>query len=215
MPKKLTTRVSTEKVAERFMREAMAVVLRNVIEHDWGFFSREDQRMHLQTVDEGSREGQKKAKVWLEERGRKICESADGKVTGADLRKQERGRKICESADGKVTGADLRKLQAKIEAEREHIEVMWISFMLKNDWITAKLKDSDIVLTAYPKSHNRYERVVNLREIFPGAFGGHGGWDQNPPKVEFDKTTGLLAVGTEDRLDDRNHLDVREFLFTG
>jgi hypothetical protein len=193
MPKKLTTRVSTEKVAERFMREAMAVVLRNVIEHDWGFFSREDQRMHLQTVDEGSREGQKKAKVWLE----------------------ERGRKICESADGKVTGADLRKLQAKIEAEREHIEVMWISFMLKNDWITAKLKDSDIVLTAYPKSHNRYERVVNLREIFPGAFGGHGGWDQNPPKVEFDKTTGLLAVGTEDRLDDRNHLDVREFLFTG
>jgi hypothetical protein len=203
MPKKLTTRVSTEKVAERFMREAMAVVLRNVIEHDWGFFSREDQRMHLQTVDEGSREGQKlqtvdegsregqkKAKVWLEERGRKICESADGKVTGADLR-------------------------AKIEAEREHIEVMWISFMLKNDWITAKLKDSDIMLTAYPKSHNRYERVVNLREIFPGAFGGHGGWDQNPPKVEFDKTTGLLAVGTEDRLDDRNHLDVREFLFTG
>jgi hypothetical protein len=170
---------------------AMAVILRNVINHDWGFFSKEDQRMHLQTVDLSSLKGPNKAKVWLEE-----C-----------------GRRTCESADGKIVGSDLKKLQIKIASERAIIEIKWIHFMISNDWIKAELHGSTIILTAYPDSHNRYKRTIDLKALFPGAY--KGVWDINPPKIDFDRTNGLLAVGFERDLDERNHILISDYLFKG
>jgi hypothetical protein len=86
--------------------------------------------------------------------------------------------------------------------------------MIENDWLTADLKGSVIVLTAYPKSHNKYERKIDLKKLYPGAYGGQKSWDETPPLVEFDRGLGLLTVGTQPKLDDRNHIDVSEYLFT-
>ena len=50
-------------------RAAMAVILRDVpAGHNWGWFSREDARMHLQTLD---RKHFGLYKIWLERAGRR------------------------------------------------------------------------------------------------------------------------------------------------
>lgn len=183
--------VNPNKVVTRFEKQAMAVIFRNVASHNWGFFSDEDERMHLQTVDLKSLKGPNKVKIWLE----------------------EQGHRICKLALGKIDGPDFKKLQAEVKSERKVIEVKWVHFMVNNGWIKAQLKGSSIILIAYPDSHNRYEKVIDLKKRFPGAYGGHGGWDQNLPKIDFDKTNGLLAIGTEKNLDDRNHIPIDEYLF--
>ena len=65
----------TKRIADRFQeRAAMAVVLRGVPGRvDWGFYSREDPRMHLQTVDK-KHQGKDQYKVWLEKDGRRVFE---------------------------------------------------------------------------------------------------------------------------------------------
>jgi len=182
----------TPRVVAKFKeRNAMAVVLRNVADHNWGWFSREDERMHLQTVDEGARTGPNKAKVWLE----------------------DRGKRVCVAAEGKLSGADLKKLQAKVNAERPNIESRWINFMIKNRWLKAELEGSKVKLTAYPASHNKYTREIDLREEFPGAYDGPRSWDLDPPKIDLDEEHAALAVGREAALDDREHIDLTKWIF--
>lgn len=158
-------------VTERFVTE-MAVMIRNVAGHDWGWFSREDLRMHVQTVEEDARTGPNKAKAWLE----------------------DKGTRTFEPALGKLSGSEWKKLEAEIRAERDVLESRWGTFMIENDWINANLKGSVITLTAYPGSHNSFTRPINLRRIFPGAYPE---WDKKPPTVDFDKEHGLLRVGIE------------------
>ena len=49
MTKKDTDKGLIQRVADTH-RLGMAKVLRNVANQDWGWFSREDERMHLQTI---------------------------------------------------------------------------------------------------------------------------------------------------------------------
>jgi hypothetical protein len=184
---------SPARVASRYIdKTAMAVLIRNVAKHNWGYFSREDERMHLQTVDQDSLEGPKKVKFWLENRGRRTFEIAVGKLDGA-LSKQ---------------------LESKVTAQRRYLETRWVQFMLKHDWLTATLKGSIVTLTAYPGTHNAYSRTIDLRRHFRGAYRGPKSWDETPPSVDFDLTNGLLAVGWEENLDEREHIEVSEHLFT-
>jgi len=147
--------------------------------------------MHLQTVEEGARTGPNKAKVWLEDRGKRICSLAEGKLSG--------------------TG--LKKLQAKIKAERPNIESRWINFMIKNRWLKAEREGSIVKLTAYPSSHNKYERKIDLREEFPGSYDGPRSWDTTPPNVDLDEEHAALAVGRKESLDDREHIDLTKWVF--
>ena len=179
------------RVANRFQKTAMAVVLRDVAHHNWGWFSNEDQRMHIQTVDSDARNGPSRIKVWLETKG-------------------QRGFNL---GEGTLPGADIRKLKSKVDAERGTIEAKWIHFMIQNDWISAVLKGSTITVTAYPKSHNKFHREIDLRLRYPGAYKGPGSWDDLPPQVTFDRENGLLVVGREKNVDDRSHIDLGEFLF--
>lgn len=193
-PPRSKTPTVTHRVVQKFKEKtAMAVVIRNIADHDWGWFSREDERMHLQTVEEGARSGPKRAKVWLEDRGKRIC-TLD---------------------DGKVSGSDLRKLWAKIKAERANIESRWIHFMIQNGWLKAELAGSVVTLTAYPKSHNKFTRTIDLREEFPGAYSDRvvEPWDEHPPKIALDGKHAALAVGREVALDDRSHIDLTKWIF--
>ena len=178
----------SKKLARDFQdREAMAKLLHNVAGHDWGWFSREDQRMHLQTVEDGALYGPNKVKVWLE----------------------TKGKRVFELATGTISSPDLKRLRAKVEAEREDLESRWITFMVKHGWITVELKTPIIVVTAYPNTHNKFIRELDLRKLQPGL----ANWDNYI--VDFDKDNGMLRFGTESNPDHRDSIPLVGYLFVG
>lgn len=128
----------------------MVVILRRVPKgYDWGWFSREDPRMHLQTVDEQHRK--RPFKVWLEEKGRRICEPA-----------------------GEIPGKVLGKLREEVARDRYAIEDSWTVFMLKNNWLDLSLRGSLITLTAYPQfPGSRFTRSVDLADYLRGIYDPH------------------------------------------
>lgn len=184
----------TERVATRYVEKtAMAVLLRNVAQHDWGFFSREDPRMHLQTADLEALQGPKKVKFWLE----------------------NRGKRTFELATGKLSGPDTKALERKVTAARGRLETLWVHLMLQKNWLVATLRGSIVTLTAYPGQHNAFDRKIDLKQVFPGAYiaSRPGNWAESPPSIDFDLTNGALAVGAEKDLDNRSHVVVAEHLF--
>jgi hypothetical protein len=182
---------SSARVAARYVEKtAMAVIFQNVGKHDWGFFSREDKRMHLQTVDAKSSVGRNKTKVWLEERGKRTFELALGSLDGKQLKALERERKT----------------------EQEYLETKWIQLMLSKDWLTAKLTGSTITLTAYPGDHNSFHRKIDLRKEYPGQYKKAKPWEGKSVLVSF-HGAGLLAVGPDEEPNERHHLPIVDFLF--
>ena len=119
----------------------MAVILRDVpAGYNWGWFSREAQRMHLQTLD---RKNFGLYKVWLEHKGRWVIEP-----------------------DGTVPAKILKKLSVEIQRRRRHIEGRWTIFMIENGWIQLHVALPEAVVTAYPNTPNKITRRVNLQRWF-------------------------------------------------
>src|SRR5207249_1383063 len=91
-------------------RKDMAVILRDTpASYDWGWFSREEQRMHLQLVDKDH--CHLHYKVWLESKGRRVFDPEPG-----------------------IPGKVLKTLANKVAETRERIEAYWAAFMIKNGW---------------------------------------------------------------------------------
>jgi hypothetical protein len=178
---------SATKVA-RCHIEAMAVLIRNVAGHNWGWFSQEDQRMHVQTVDKESLYAPRKVKAWLE----------------------ARGKRVFEQAEGNLTGSEWKAIKAKVEADRGLLESKWSVFAAENGWLKVTLKGSIVTLTAYQGTHNSFSRTLDLKKIFPGAYPS---WACEQVKLDLVSSPGLLAVGPEDNPDHRNHLELRKYLF--
>jgi len=180
-----------KRVAERFLKEAMAVIIRGVPPgYNWGWFSREDQRMHLQVVDD--EHSRLHYKVWLEQRGRRTFEPA-----------------------GDIPSKVLRKLEAKVRSEREHIESKWTVFMIRQGWLRTKLSRHLVTLTAYPGSHNSFTRLVDLKQEFPGAYSDQiaKSWDERPPIVDLDAEHVALRVGPDRNPDHREHIRLTDVLW--
>jgi hypothetical protein len=109
---------------------------------DWGWFSRDDQRMHLQTFDK--KHGDSGCKVWLENKGRRVIEPEPG-----------------------IPAKVLRVLQAVIHKHRVRIDREWAAFMIKRGWLEAHLAGPTSTLSTYPRSPHRFERTIGLRELIP------------------------------------------------
>lgn len=126
----------------------MTVVLRNIpAGYNWGWFSREDPRMHLQTVDRLHR-GADAHKVWLEEKGKRVIEPV-----------------------GSIPSRVLKSLTADLTPDRLHVEVQWVGFMIENDWIKLSLRGSVITVIAYPNHPGaRFTRTVDLADHMPGVY---------------------------------------------
>ncbi len=128
-------------VRQRKTRQDMAVILRGIPPTlNWGWFSREDPRMHLQTVDKAHIHLH--YKVWLENRGRRVIEPEPG-----------------------IPAKILKTLQAEIVKQRERIEAEWAAFMIKNDWLQVRLSGRAVTLYAYSRTPNHFERTVDLYEL--------------------------------------------------
>jgi hypothetical protein len=140
-------RIEESKMTERKSRlariiTAMPVILRNVPSgFNWGWYSREDPRMHLQVVD--PRSPKENYKVWLETRGRRTVEPAT-----------------------QIKGGVLRAITAEIMKHRQYIEDHWVRFMIDNGWIQLHLKAPVVTVVAYPNTPNKFTRNVDLTQYF-------------------------------------------------
>src|SRR5262245_12333499 len=120
---------------------SMAVILRDVPGgYNWGWYSREDPRMHLQTVADVHRN---LYKVWLEKKGTRVFEPV-----------------------GAIPAKVLKKLQSEVAKLRRHIEGRWASFMIMNRWLQLHVTLPEVSITLYPGTPNRFARKVNLENWF-------------------------------------------------
>ena len=124
-------------------RQAMAVILRDVPPpYSWGWFSREDQRMHLQPVSR--KHIGLPYKIWLEDRGRRVIEAVPG-----------------------IPAKVLKPVTTRIAEQRQSVEAEWVAFMIENRWLAFRLDGDTITLTAYPNSPNAFTRTLDLRVLVP------------------------------------------------
>ena len=138
----------TKKVAERFQdKTAMSVVIRDAPPtYDWGWFSREDQRMHVQTVD--PQHAPLHYKAWLEDRGTRVFKP-----------------------DKDVPPKIVKELLKAVREKEEYIESIWTQFMLKNNWVSLQLESDQrhFTVTAYPNGSGKFQRRVDILYHFAGA----------------------------------------------
>lgn len=124
-------------------RQQMAVILRaKPAGYNWGWFSRDKPRMHLQTVDKQHRRVH--YKVWLENKGRRVFEPEPG-----------------------VPAKVLQVLQEAVNEERGRIDCEWISYMMLNRWLDARLVGADVEIHAYAKSSHHFVRTLKLKRLIP------------------------------------------------
>lgn len=124
----------------------MAVVIRGAPPgYNWGWFSREDQRMHLQVVSRKHLDLE--YKVWLEKHGRRCFEPA-----------------------GNIPARLLKKLEADVATKRKSIEAEWVHFMIELGWLRHTVRGPIVTLVAYPNTPNRFARTIDLREYLAPEF---------------------------------------------
>jgi|SRR6516165_5695170 hypothetical protein len=117
----------------------MPVVIRNVPPGcNWGWYSREDPRMHLQALEETH-----PYKVWLENRGQRVIEPV-----------------------GKIPAKVLKSLQKEIADKRQWIEGGWVRLMIAQGWLDLHVALPQITLVAYPKTPNKFSRKIDLLSWF-------------------------------------------------
>ncbi len=139
----------------------MAIILQDVPPGiNWGWFSREDPRMHLQAVDS---KNFGRYKVWLEKDGKRVFEPV-----------------------GSISGKILKALAAEVKKLRRHIEGRWVNFMIAQKWLELHLRGTLISVTAYPQvPGSRFTRTVDLVEWLPGIYHPDSKmWAKEPVKPE-------------------------------
>src|SRR5262245_1262411 len=138
--------MSTGAVVKRKKAQELTVVLRGVPKGmNWGWYSREDPRMHLHTVD-SKNHGQ--FKVWLERDGNRVFEPA-----------------------GKIPGRTLKTLEGEVTSVRRHIEARWTNLMIENGWLRIAMRGREVTVTAYAAFPGaRFSRTFDIADYFPARY---------------------------------------------
>jgi hypothetical protein len=100
----------------------------------WGWYSREDPRMHLQSVERKYR-----YKVWLENKGKRVFEPV-----------------------GTIPAKVLKALKEVVASERQFIEDNWAAFMLDQGWLALHVALPKVTIVAYPNLPSKFTRVIDL-----------------------------------------------------
>jgi hypothetical protein len=160
MGKTPTAVKQARRIKERNGRD-MTVVFRRVPKgYDWRWFSREDPRMHLQTVDSKHFTAYK---VWLERKGKRVFEPA-----------------------GDIPATILNQLKAEVSSKRLHVEGRWVNLMIANEWLTWHTRGSLVTLTAYPSiPGSKFSRVIDLADYLQGIYNPESRlWPKDKPRPE-------------------------------
>ncbi len=154
--------------------------------YDWGWFSREDPRMHLQVVDK--KHWDLGYKVWLERDGRRVFEPEPGMP------------------------AKIRKaLAAKVGERRGMVEAEWIAHMMEKRWLELHVANPIVTLIAYPRFAHRFARILDLREDIgdPETLGSI-----TPRDVVFNKKYAVLELFPQRPITRRHHIRLESVLWT-
>lgn len=127
-----------------YIRTAMSVVLPQVVHHDWGWWSSDHQRMHIQTVDKKSQVGPNVIHVWLENKGVRTFQ-----VEPKDV--------------GKLSSREVKTLHAAVDRWRGMIEGMWTAWIIDKHWIKFRLVGDIITLTVYT-ALDSFQRQISIRQ---------------------------------------------------
>src|SRR5207244_1144842 len=121
------TQAGVSRTTDAKTREARPVIILKSVPKgfNWGWFSREDPRMHLQTVEAKHRN---EYKVWLERNGRRVFEPA-----------------------GDIPSKVLKALEAEVTSGRIRVEAQWVEMMIRYDWLRVHLRGREVTLTVYPQ----------------------------------------------------------------
>lgn len=111
--------------------------------YNWGWYSREDPRLHLQTVD---RKHRNDYKVWLERQGRRVFEPV-----------------------GRIPAQVLKRLETEVARNRTSIEDHWVEMMIDSQWLQCHVALPQVTLVAYPGTPSRFVRRIDLRSYFTGT----------------------------------------------
>jgi hypothetical protein len=124
----------------------MTVILRGVPKgFDWGWFSREDPRMHLQIVDGRNLN---RYKVWLENDGARVFDAV-----------------------GKIPGKIMKPLEAEVKQLRRYVEGRWTNLMIDNGWLRFSMRGREVTLTAYAAFPGaRFKRIFDIADYFPARY---------------------------------------------
>lgn len=181
------------KTSARKRKAAPVIILRHVPKgYSWGWFSREDPRMHLQTVDARHRN---EYKVWLEKQGRRVFEPV-----------------------GTIPSKVLTALEAEVGTERIRVEAQWISLMIANDWMTFTMRGSVVTLIAYPGfPGGRFTRRVDLADYLQGIYSPRSQmWPKIPvtaAEVALNAEIAALEIWPHKDESQRYHISLPEILW--
>ena len=164
----------------------MAVILRDVPKGiNWGWYSRENGRMHLRTVASAS---SNPYTVWLEVNGKRMCK-----------------------ADGPMPNAVFKKIKAEVARKRLHIEGRWTNSMIEQGWLAMQMRGTRITLTAYPeRPETHFTRSFDLRDYLPGICDprnpSRSKLPMRPEQVVFSSTYPCLEIWPEKVESLRSHI---------
>lgn len=184
------------RVLSRYKEGAVRVgmpTLFRAVGYNWGWFSREDQRMHIQVV---GRHPEADWGFWLETRGAKVFEP-----------RNEVTRQLSSKEKADILG--------KLRKEHIHVEEEWTVLMIQKDWITARIEGADLKVVAYPGTPGSFERIVDLRQKFPGIYVKGNGPPVDSEGVRFDSDK--VSVVLNGSRHERKHiyLPLLDFLWEG
>jgi hypothetical protein len=165
----------------------VAIVLHDVPPtYDWGWFSREDPRMHLQNVDKDHKHLH--YKVWMEDKGKRVVHAEPG-----------------------IPAKVLKALRNEIAKQRERIETYWLIFMMKNDWIKVQVAGSQVTIVCYPQFPTRFTRTINLHDYIGNS---EVVGKVKPGDVALNMKYGLLEIFPKLAEPLRHHIDLPPIIWT-
>lgn len=156
-------------ISRLLRRFAMPTILRNVGRANWGFYSNEEDRMHLQTVADRRED----YKAWLEDGGRRVVEDAYGNMPAAVLRA-------------------LREDLAR-EPERRHVERAWLQRLITMGKVTTTIDSTNgiALVDTYAGTRSAIRRRINLRRHTADSI------DYAPGNWRLDGDLSALVLGTQ------------------
>ena len=130
----------------------------------WGWYTSSEPRMHLQWMGQC-------LKVFLEKRGHRSFEPSD-------------------TAAG-VSRAEWSKFRSAVERKRRLIERHWTSWMIQRMWLSVRLDQTIVTVTAYPTLPTRFTRTFDLAKLVPEV----------PQKLALNanRATMEMTIGTKRR----------------
>jgi hypothetical protein len=132
---------------------------------NWGFYSEEEPRMHLQVL-----RGPFACKVWFESEGKWVIERS-------------------KDAPAKLFNV-LRQTLEQHPLIASRIRAEWVHQIYTKAWLQLRVSGDRAILTAYPGTHHAFERVIDLSaHARPSLFVNS---DQD---VDIDEETVSLVIG--------------------